>query len=451
MIHRFGDYELDTDQRRFWVKDELQALEPQVFRLLSVLIENAHRVVTRDELIDAVWQGRIVSDSTLASRIKSARQAIGDNGERQDLIQTVYGCGYRFVGLSTQVTEASTEAEASVDSVPRPEPPLTASLEALALNKIAEAQFDTILNRLRQLVPHPLQTHHLQWLGVSLLVIVIGVAVGLWRVLPRADAQKSMADTSIAVLPFADMSAAGDQEYFADGIAEEILNALTKVKGLRVVGRTSSFSFKGQHVDVKTIGERLNAETVLEGSIRRSEDRLRVTTQLVDTASGYHLWSETYDQKMQDIFTIQDHIARAVVERLNPVLRDTDPERPLVARSTSDPEAYRLYLKGRYFWKRRYDDSLPRAVKLFQEAIDRDSDFGRAHSALAATYAVLPGYTRANRPEVYAAAEHSAHNAIKTRSRIVRALCRSRLGLLQAYGVEAGGTVVSPRHLSQVR
>ncbi len=221
-----------------------------------------------------------------------------------------------------------------------------------------------------------------------------------------------MAKTSIAVLPFVDMSEAGDPAYFADGVAEEILNALAKVKGLRVVGRTSSFSFKDQNADVKTIGERLNVETVLEGSIRRSKDRVRITTQLVDTTSGYHLWSATYDRQMQDIFAVQDDIAHAVVQRLNLVLRDADPERLLVARETRDPEAYRLYLQGRYFWKRRHGDSLPRAIRFFQEAIAHDAGFARAHSALAATYLTLPGYTKADRVASYKAAERTAHTAL---------------------------------------
>ncbi len=209
------------------------------------------------------------------------------------------------------------------------------------------------------------------------------------------------------------MSETGDQAHFADGVAEEILNALAKVKGLKVVGRTSSSSFKGKNVDVKTIGSHLNVKAVLEGSIRRSQDRVRITTQLIDTTSGYHLWSETYDRKMQDIFAIQDDIARAVVQRLDPKLRGADPARSLVTQETEDLEAYRLYLQGRYLWKRRYDQNLPNAIKFFNEAIAHDANFARAHSALAATYIVLPVYTKANLAESLEAAERTAHAALQ--------------------------------------
>ena len=401
MIHRFGDYEIDTDQRKFWVSGELQALEPQVFRLLAVLIKNRNRIVTRDELIDAVWQGRIVSDSTLASRIKSARQAIGDSGERQDFIQTVYGCGYRFVGPLMAEAEAPSEPSTSTEATTLISPPVTTRLV-------------TAFNRVQSSAALRFAALRWRWLSIMLLLVGIGVGFGLWHFLPLTISPKSMARTSIAVLPFLDMSAAGDQEYFADGVAEEILNALTKVKGLRVVGRTSSFSFKGQNADVKIIGERLNVETVLEGSIRRSQDRVRITTQLIDTSSGYHLWSETYDREMQDILAIQDDIAHEVVQRLNLILQDADSEKPLVARDTRDPEAYRLYLQGRHLWKRRRSDSLRRALKFFQEAIARDAGFARAHSALAATYLMLPGYTlRVNRAASYEAAERTARTALK--------------------------------------
>lgn len=374
MIYRFEDWELDTDRHELRVKGESQTLEPQVFRLLEVLIENGNRVLTRDELMNTVWQGRIVSDSTLASRIKSARQAIGDNGERQAFIQTVHGRGYRFIGLLTTEAEAATEPSAST---------------GISLSP------------------------HLRRLAVLILVAVTGAGLVVWRLWPTRGPSRPIAISSIAVLPFTDMSEAGNQAYFADGVAEEILNALTKVKGLRVVGRTSSFSFKGKDVDVKTIGKKLSVAVVLEGSIRRAQDRVRITTQLVDTSSGYHLWSETYDRQMQDIFAIQDDIAHAVVQRLNIGLHEEDVDRPLVAQETGDLEAYRLYLQGRYMLKRRHDDNVPNAIKRFKEAIARDPNFARAHSALASAYIVLPVYTKANRAESRASAERIAQAALR--------------------------------------
>lgn len=398
MIYRFGNCELDTDRQELRVKGEPKALEPQVFHLLAVLVENDKRVLTRDELMDTVWQGRIVSDSTLASRIKSARQAIGDSGERQAFIQTVHGRGYRFVGSAT--VEASTPIE------PHTPIELPAATEALP-PPLATRLFDNIQRIAAFGMPRR------RWLAASLLLVVVVIGIVVWQWQPVNDSSDSMAMTSIAVLPFADMSEAGDQAYFADGVAEEILNALAKVKGLRVVGRTSSFSFKGQNADVKTIGKQLNVTAVLEGSIRRSQDRVRITTQLVDTSSGYHLWSETYDRQIKDIFAIQDDIAHAVVQRLNIELQNENANHPLVTQETSDHEAYRLYLLGRYKWKRRYGDNIPKAIQFFKEAIARDPNFARVHAALASAYVLLPAFTKANRAESRETAERIAHAALK--------------------------------------
>lgn len=215
------------------------------------------------------------------------------------------------------------------------------------------------------------------------------------------------------MLPFTDLSEAGDQAYFADGVAEDILNALAKVRDLRVAGRTSSFAFKGVSADIKTIGKQLNVATVLEGSIRRFQNRVRITTQLVDTSTGYHLWSETYDHETKDLFAIQDKRSRAVVKRLNIVLRSEEADRPLVEQKTDNPESYRLYLQGRYMWKRRYGDNLPQAIRLFEQALAYDPDFARGHSALAAAYAILPTFTRADLAESYEAAERAAYMALQ--------------------------------------
>lgn len=402
MIYRFGDYELDTNRHELRAKGEPQALEPQVFRLLMVLIENSNRVVTRDELMDTIWQGRLVSDSALVSRIRSARQAIGDSGEHQTFIQTVRGCGYRFVGSPIA------ESEVSFQTATSRKPSAVAESRLLpVLTTRVLAQFDRIWSSLA------IGTERLGWLVILLLLIGIGMGMGVWRFLPSSAPPRAVADPSIAVLPFADLSEAGDQEFFAAGVAEEILNTLIKVKDLRVVGRNSSFPFKAKNVDVKTIGEQLNVAAVLAGSVRRSQDRVRITVQLVDTASGYHLWSETYDRKMQDIFAMQDEIAQAVAHRLHIELGDEDPERPLVSQETDDLEAYRLYLQGRYLWKRRDGNNIPQAIKFFEETIARDTDFARAHSALAAAYTVLPTYTKANRSESFEAAERAAHTALR--------------------------------------
>ncbi len=193
---------------------------------------------------------------------------------------------------------------------------------------------------------------------------------------------------SIAVLAFANMSADVENEYFSDGISEEIINALTRIPLLRVAARTSAFAFKGKTEDVRVIGERLNVATVLEGSVRRSGTRLRITAQLIDVADGYHLWSDTFDRELNDVFAIQDEIARAIVDVLKIKLLG-DPDATLVKKPTENVDAYALYLKGRYYWAKRNETAVRRGVGYFEEAIAKDPTYARAHVGLADSYNIL--------------------------------------------------------------
>ena len=197
---------------------------------------------------------------------------------------------------------------------------------------------------------------------------------------------------SIAVLPFADMSPKKDQDYFCEGMAEEIINALTKLEGLKVASRTSAFQFKGQSQDIRRIGEALNVTTVLEGSVRTSGNRLRVTVQLTDIADGYQVWSERYDRQMEDVFDIQDEISQAIANALK-IRLVSDAAGPKVARHTEDVDAYHLYLRGRHHWfTSRYRGGLERAVRYFEQAIEQDTSYPLAHAGLAQAYSILGMY-----------------------------------------------------------
>lgn len=198
--------------------------------------------------------------------------------------------------------------------------------------------------------------------------------------------------TSIAVLPFANMSADSEQEYFCDGMAEELINALTKIKGLRVAARSSAFQFKDKATDIRRIGEALNVATVLEGSVRKAGRRLRVTAQLIQTADGYHIWSERYDRHLEDIFDLQDEITAMIVEALATRLGVPETTRRPGLRPTQNVEAYNLYLKGRYHWHHRYAGGLQKAIRCFEQAIARDPGYARPYAALADVYAILGIY-----------------------------------------------------------
>ena len=186
------------------------------------------------------------------------------------------------------------------------------------------------------------------------------------------------------MLPFADMSAGKDQEYFADGLSEELLNLLAKLPELRVIGRTSSFQFKGRNEDLRVIGEKLNVAHILEGSVRKSGEKVRITAQLIRAADGSHLWSETYDRTLDDIFVVQDDIAGEVVKALKLTLLGTTS----VTRSRPvDSEAYNLALQGRFFLDRRGREDLERSVDYFRRSRERDPDYAPAWAGLSQAYA----------------------------------------------------------------
>jgi serine/threonine-protein kinase len=196
---------------------------------------------------------------------------------------------------------------------------------------------------------------------------------------------------SIAVLPFADLSPQKDQDYFCDGLADELINALTKIMHLKVAARTSAFSFKGKSGAVREIGETLGVSTVLEGSVRKAENKVRITAQLVNVADGYHLWSEKYDRDLDDIFAIQDEITMAIVEKLEVELHG-DEKGKLLKRTTDNPDAYNLYLKGRYFWNRRYEGGLQKGLEYFHQAIAQDPLYASAYVGIADSLNILGTY-----------------------------------------------------------
>jgi len=224
---------------------------------------------------------------------------------------------------------------------------------------------------------------------------------------------------SIAVLPFVNMSGGQENEYFSDGITEEILNALAQVPGLKVAARTSAFQFKGQQVDLREVGQQLNVATILEGSVQRSGDNVRITAQLIDAQTGYHIWSGKFDRRLEDIFVVEDEIARSIADTLRAPL-GLEPADQLVIRATEDAEAYELYLRGQAMLMER-GPSLLRAINLYEQALARDPNFAAAHAGLAEVYALLPWYALGDWDESLTKAEGSARQALVLDSTSARA------------------------------
>ncbi len=254
-------------------------------------------------------------------------------------------------------------------------------------------------------------------LAAGLLLAVAAAYLGVRRAdRPAPDGPLA----SAAVLPFTDLSSDKDQEYFSDGLTEELITALSQVPGLRVAARTSSFQFKGRPTDVREVGRKLDVAAVLEGGVRKSGNRLRISAQLVGVKDGYQLWADSYDRDLADVFAVQEEIARAIVSALR--LRLAPGRDSLLAPApTHDVGAYDLYLKGRFAWNQRSGAALPQAARYFEQALARDSTLARAYAGLADTYILLPAYAGASPAEVWPKAKAAALKALALDSTLAEA------------------------------
>ncbi len=333
-----GSLWLDRQDERLWRDGRHIRLGGKAFALLRALMERPRTLVTKAELFDTVWPDLAVSESVLTTAVKEARQAIGDDARQPKLIQTVYGRGYRFL----PETEASDE-----------------SPNAVAKRAI---HWPSLAVRDRRL-----------WMGLAavLLLIVTATAIMIRPKVPSrevATATVAAHPKSIAVLPFEDLSQAHDQQWFAAGLTEEILNSLARTPDLHVAARTSTMSIKPG--DVREIGRRLNVAHILEGSVRRDGDRVRVTAQLIRTSDGFHLWSQNYDRPANDVVSIQENIAVAIAQSLKTIM---SPQRlqAMVILGTRSVEAYDEYLKGLAYERRGLVTGADTDTKLAYEAYER--------------------------------------------------------------------------------
>ena len=302
----FDDVVIDVAGQRLLRKGVAQPLEPKAFAVLALLAGAPGRVFSRDEILDAVWGHRHVTPGVLNRSINLLRQALGEDAHHPRLMHTLHGVGYRF-DLPAQAPAAARGAGTLATDDPSAE---------------AGTPLPTSIPDTPQPLPRP--TRLKLALVAMVTMVAMAFAATVWL---RKDADMAIPShpkdaatverPSLAVLPFADLSQEHDQEYLADGLAEEILNQIAQVPALRLVGRTSSFSFKGKNEDLRDIGQKLGVNHLLEGSVRKDGDQLRVTAQLVSTADGSHLWSKTYARSMRDVFAVQDEIARDVAMALS--------------------------------------------------------------------------------------------------------------------------------------
>jgi TolB-like protein/tetratricopeptide (TPR) repeat protein len=346
-----GDWLVEPRLNRLRKGSDTIALEPKTMAVLVYLVARAGEVVSAEEILTQLWPDTIVNDGSVYWYVARLRKAFGDSPRTQQTIQTLPKKGYRLVAPVKVGLEESIDAELQ-------------HIEA----RLAKLPREYLSQKLG--LP---EQHH------------------------------------IAVLPFLNL---GADDYFCDGLTEELVHVLAHVRGLQVVGRTSTFVFKKRHLDLRVIGKLLNVSHILEGSVRKSGSRVRVTAQLINTRDGLHIWSDVFERKDSDLLQIQQEIALTVAEAMKVTLVSGE-ERRINARYTKDPAAWEMYLIGRQHWATRSANRLPEAIRWYRKAVEKDPTFALAHAGIAAAQSVYPWYGHLEPRKAAASAKEEAEKALQ--------------------------------------
>jgi TolB-like protein/DNA-binding winged helix-turn-helix (wHTH) protein/Tfp pilus assembly protein PilF len=367
---RFGVFELDLragELRKHGLRIRLQQ---QPFQVLAMLLEHPGEVVTRGELQKSLWAADtfVDFDHGLNKAINKIREALSDSAESPRFVETVARRGYRFLA-EVKVADAA--------PVRSPEP---AAEPHAAADSRDRWNVDSRLSTSKRHLP----SLALQIVVIALLLLMASLAA--WKVHPWN--RTSQVIHSLAVLPLESLSSDASQDYFADGMTDELISDLGQISALRVISRTSVMVYKHARKPLPQIARELNVDAVVEGTVLRSGDRVRITAQLIEASSDKHLWSQSYEGELRDTLALQNKVASAIADQIRINLNPQ--ERAALKNATVvNPEAYESYLKGRYFWNKRTADGLKVGLAYFNQAIDEDPSYAQAYSGLADTYALL--------------------------------------------------------------
>ncbi len=376
---RIGDWSVEPDLDQVSRADQCRRLEPKLMELLVYLAERPGQTIARDEILGAVWDGKAVIDAVLTRGISEIRQTLGDDPQQPRFIQTVPRKGYRLIAAVTAAPDAAA-------------PNAVAALPAASAGSRAAAR------RLSG------------WLAGGALLVVVTLFAS--RYFPAGNEDRSVRWRSIAVLPFDNHSGDSRQEYLAAGMTEALITELAQIRGLRVISRTSVQQYRGAARPLPAIGRELGVETIVVGSVLEAGDRVRITVQLILAESDEHLWAESFDRDTGDVLALHAEIAHAVLREIRVHLSPREQQR-LTRPGTTDAEAHRLYLKGRYYWNRRTVADMRASVALFEQAIERDPGYARAHAGLADAYLQLSNYYAMPPREAFPRARQAVERALE--------------------------------------
>jgi TolB-like protein/DNA-binding winged helix-turn-helix (wHTH) protein/Tfp pilus assembly protein PilF len=367
---RFGVFELDLRAGELHKHGLRVRIQEQPFQILAMLLEHPGEVVTREELQKKLWPADtfVDFDHGLNKAVSKIREALGDSAESPRFVETVARRGYRFLA-DVKVAE---EDPVRIPELPAQPDPAAGSLSRPGL--AAKPGMPKVL---------PLS---LAWKISAFVVLLLVTSLAAWKF--RSWNRPSSAIRSLAVLPLESLSSDASQDYFADGMTDELISDLGQISALRVISRTSVMTYKHARKSLPQIARELNVDAVVEGTVLRSGDQVRITAQLIEASTDKHLWSQSYEGELRDTLALQNQVARAIADQIRINL---NPQERAALRTVRvvNPVAYESYLKGRYFWNKRTADSLKVALAYFHQAIDEDPNYAQAYSGLADTYALL--------------------------------------------------------------
>ena len=386
---RFGVFELDLRASELRKKGVKVKLQDQPCQILAVLLEHPGEIVSREELRNRLWQRDtfVDFDHSLNTAIMRLREVLGDSSENPIFIETLSRRGYRFIAPVEEVLALTGTAERTL--VPQNAPGFGVTDESAAAEFSRVAQPGPQVGRAPRYLYLRISTRALAGIALLIAAVALGsLLISRYVRKPSVSSASSEQIKSLAVLPLEDLSGEKDQDYFADGMTDELIASLAKIRQLRVISRTSAMAYKGTRKPLSEIAHELHVDAVVEGTVLRAGNRVRITAELVQVSTDRHLWAETYESELGNILTLQSHVASAIVNEIRINLTPEEQKR-LATPRVVNAQAYEDYLKGRYYWNKRSEEGLVKAVDYYQLAAEKDPQYALAYAGLADCYDLL--------------------------------------------------------------
>jgi len=427
-IYEFGEFRMETAERLLLGKEGPIPLTPKAFDTLLILVQQSGHLIEKDDLMQQVWPDTTVEEANLARNVWALRKALGDDNDRHCYIETVPKRGYRFIApvklFPSQSGELLVQRRLRAHIVTTEEE--SADHSAAETYAIAPTQTPKPPAQLSALVhagPGAKLTGRNRRIALVGIVCVLA-GIGITAAIVRRNANRAPSHTaidSLAVMPFVNASSDPELEYLSDGLTENLINGLSRASHLKMIAHNSVFPYKGKEIDAQRVGKDLGVQAVLMGRVAQHGNDLSVSVELIDARDRSHLWGEHYDRQATDLAFLQKELAQDIANNLR-LQFGPEEQAPSRKNYTDNVEAYRLYLKGRYFWNKRTEAGLRKGIEFFQQAIEQDPNYALAYAGLADSYIIMANWRYAPPRDSYAKAKAAALRALELDNRLPEAL-----------------------------